>query len=159
MNQRESYEELLDVLQEQEAGLDALVVIAERQQEALVDSNYEAIERTAREMAEATVIVGELDLKRADLLSGLGREDASMADLVDEAASAGVTGFAETRDGLDRSMAALRAVQELNAHVIISASKLVERWAAALSGLIGSTYGSEGKAEMGETRSFLSRQA
>lgn len=159
MGTQESYEKLLDVLQRQEAALGALVVIAERQQDALVTSNYEGIERSAREMAQATVIVAELDIQRIGTLSEMGREDASISDLVEAAAGAGVSGFAETRDGLDRAMSALRTVQEINAQIILSASKLAERWAGALAGLVGSTYGPEGKAAMGDAGGFVSRQA
>ena len=159
MMPQESFERLLDILQQQEAALGALVVIAERQQEALVESNYQGIERSAKEMAEATVIVGEFDIERLKLLSKMGRQDASISELVEEAAIAGVTGFAETRDGIEGNMAALRTVQELNAHVILSVSKMMERWAGRLAGLMGATYGSEGKSAMGDTRSFLSRQA
>ena len=159
MTNRHAFEELLGILLEQEAGLAALVANTKRQQTALVASDYATVEQTATEMAQTTVRLRDLDARRTSILESLGRPEATISDLLEDAETAGVRGLGETQDRLQSTLGALRGLQEINASIILSASKLVDRWASALAGLAGGTYGSQGKSTSAESGGFVSRQA
>ena len=151
--------EILAVLLEEESSMVRLNALALDEQHALVSSDYGEIERVSHEMHLVADQVESAELRRARLMSANGHADASLSDLL---ALADLHGVTELRAASMRMVALaeqLRNAQEGNARLLLSAVKLRERWVNHVAGMHASTYGSEGKQELRQSRGIVWRSA
>lgn len=150
---------LLHLLLREEEALLNLVRLAGREQEALIASDYAAIESVSAEMAIAAQLLDGLERERETLLEAIGCRSGGLADVAEIALRAGVPGFEQARLRLLDAATELRDVQERNARLLLSAAKLRERWLSLLAGMASSTYGAEGRQELQQARRFVSKSA
>ena len=156
----ETLDSLLRTLLEEERVLTTLVALALEEQQALVISDYEAIESVSQDMQAAAASLEELEVQREALLRAMDARDATLADVVPTAHELGVAGFGEARERLIERATELQEAQERNARLILNAVKLRERWFNLLGGVGGSsTYGSGGRQDASLRRGFVSRSA
>lgn len=150
-------ESLVDMLMRQEVGLAELVGLALEEQAALVSSDYPAIERVSAAMIEAAQRLDALDRDRQALAERFGAVQTTATDHL--AAHAGADGFAAVQDRLLARAHELRAIQEANARLILSAVKVRERWYGMLAGRGAPTYGAAGRQSLHSARGIVSRSA
>lgn len=154
----ETLERLLDVLLRQERALAGLVQLAFEEQNAIVHSDYEAIQAVSARMLHHVEQIDALEAERETLTSRIGNV-AGLDELEPLADTLGVDGFGEARERLLALAAQLREAQEQNARLILGAVKLRERWLALLTGLGSSTYGAAGRQQLRQERGIVSRSA
>jgi hypothetical protein len=96
--------------------------------------------------------------ERAELLQALNAPDATLGDLEPLAVAAGLDGLAEARARMLAQAAELQEAQERNARLILSATRLRERWFRLLAGMDSTTYTQAGQTQQSGQR-FVSRSA
>lgn len=156
--QRERLEALAGVLRQQGALLGDLVRLSKEEQDALVQSDFDAIHRASERMLAVSQDLELLDREREALVTGFGKIE-TLEELVPTADALGVGAIAVLRDSLVAQATELRDLQEANARLILNAAKLRERWYGMLAGLSSPTYGSGGKQEFRQSRDIMSRSA
>ena len=152
-------ERMLDLLLREEEGLSRLIAFAVEEQQALVASDFVAIDRVSAEMQGAADEMEELERERGTLLEALGEPEATLEALLPEAIARGLPAFTEVRLRMAARAAELQEAQERNARLLLGAVKLQERWMNMLGGLTSSTYGAEGKQQLRPGRGIVSRSA
>lgn len=155
----ESLRSVLAVLLEEENKLIRLNALARAEQHALVSSNYDEIERVSNEMHAAADQIDALESQRSGMIGALGLPDVTLTDLLPLAEHYGVDGLREASERMLRLAADLRAAQEGNARLLLSAVKLRERWVNHVAGMHASTYGAAGKQQIRQSRGIVSRSA
>lgn len=155
---RARLEALLDVLLAQEEALGALVEAACDEESALVRSDYAAIEAISAHMQALADHLDELDEARSAIVTELGAGE-TLADLAPFADHHGMESFGPLQARLLARATALRAAQERNARLILSAVRLRERWYTLLAGLAAPTYGAAGRQELGAGHGLVSKSA
>lgn len=150
---------ILTLLLQEEQGLLRLNALALAEQAALVSSDYAEIERVSNEMNLVADQVETLELERARMMGAVGEADATLRELLPLADLHGVEGLRAASGRLIELADQLREAQEDNARLLLSAVKLRERWVNLFAGMRASTYGSEGKQEIRQTRGIVSRSA
>lgn len=156
--QRERLEALAEVLTGQDALLAELVRLSKEEQDALVQSDFEAIHRASEKMLAVSQDLEVLDRDREALVREFPAVQ-TLEDLVPLADDLGVHGYGPMRESLIARAAELRDLQEANARLILNAAKLRERWYGMLAGMSSPTYGSGGKQEFRQARDIVSRSA
>ncbi len=150
---------LLFLLLREEEALLHLVQLAGREQAALISSDYALIESVSLEMADAAKALEGLERERETLMEAIGCGRGSVTDVSELAIQAGIAGFEPVRVRLLHAASELRDAQERNARLLLSAAKMRERWLSLLAGMASSTYGSEGRQELHQSRRFVSKSA
>ncbi len=156
--QRERLEALAEVLTGQDALLAELVRLSKEEQDALVQSDFEAIHRASEKMLAVSQDLEALDRNREALVREFPTVQ-TLEDLVPLADDLGVHGYGPIRESLIARADELRDLQETNARLILNAAKLRERWYGMLAGMSSPTYGSGGKQEFRQARDIMSRSA
>jgi len=152
-------EAVLQTLLQEEAGLQELVVLALQEQEALITSDYPAIDRIGGDMLAVAHRVDDLERERQALLEPLGAGDLHLDALVPSFDAAGIPGFAAARLRLIARANELREAQERNARLILAAVKLQERWMSMFAALSSPTYSADGSQDLQASRGLMSRSA
>ena len=150
---------MVAILLEQEEALQRLLSLAFEEQQALVTSDYAAIERVSSAMHVAADRIDALEHQRARLAASLGNAEATLEQLLPLAKELGIEGLAESRLRMAALAAELQEAQEGNARLLLSAVKLRERWVNHIAGMQSSTYGAAGKQDMTQARGIVSRSA
>ena len=150
---------MVAILLEQEDALQCLLGLAFEEQQALVTSDYAAIERVSSAMHGAADRIDSLEHQRIKLAASLGDAEATLEELLPLADELGIQGLAESRLRMAALAAELQEAQESNARLLLSAVKLRERWVNHIAGLSSSTYGAAGKQDMTQARGIVSRSA
>lgn len=151
--------QVLRTLRTEEAELVALTVVARQELDALLRSDYEAVEAASSAMALRAHGIENLETERKRLLAEVGLEDETLDVVASAAEAAGVGGFADVRNSLLSSAAGLREAQERNARLLLSAMKLQERWITMFSALWSPTYGADGSQDRQVGHRLMSRSA
>lgn len=152
-------EAVLQTLLQEEAGLQELVVLAIQEQEALITSDYAAINRIGDDMLAVAHRVEDLERERQALLEPLSTGDLHLDALVPSFDAAGIPGFAAARLRLIARANELRDAQERNARLILAAVKLQERWMSMFAALSSPTYSADGSQDLQASRGLMSRSA
>lgn len=152
-------DELLQTLLEEEATLSKLLGLALEEQEALVESDFDAIDSVSAQMAEVAGVLESLEQRREQLMESVGQAGCTFEELAALADNHGVGGFSEARTRLAVAARELREAQECNANLIMGAMRLRERWLGLLAGMEAPTYGAGGRQELSQGRGFVSRSA
>ncbi|MCA9823174.1 MAG: flagellar protein FlgN [Dehalococcoidia bacterium] len=156
---RATFSRLLEVLVKEERYLVRLIELARDEREALLQSNYEAIDEVANQMISVAAELDSFEGERALLLQELDAPaGATLKDLEPLAVSAGADGLAEARERMVARADELQATQEQNARLILAATQLRERWFNLLMGMNPATYSDKGREERPGQR-FVSRSA
>ena len=155
---RDTLQQLLQLLVKEEGELLRLIELAGRERNALVSSDYDALNTISEEMLSVAGTLEAYEEQRAELLRELDNPGATLSDLEPLAAAAGVDGLAEARARMLAQAAELQGAQEQNARLILSATRLRERWFRLLAGMDSATYTQTGQAQQGGQR-FVSRSA
>lgn len=150
---------LLQTLMAEEAEIQALLVLALEEQDALIASDFTEISRVSSRMLSTARGLEDLERERARLLCSLGHEETTLDELVPVAEQAGIDGFSDTRLRLLATAARLREAQERNARLLLAAMKLQERWIAMFGALSAGTYAADGSQSAAPGRQYLSRSA
>lgn len=151
-------ESLSAVLLRQEAGLAQLIELATVEQHALVQSDFPEIERVAAAMMNACHRLEAMDAERDQLVQRIDG-GSTLEDAAHLASELGSESLADQRHRLIALAGRLRALQETNAALILSAARLRERWFSMLAGMTPSTYGAAGRQEMQSGRGLVSKSA
>lgn len=141
---RAALQQLLETLEAEEEHILQLIELAGREREALVANDFSAMDDITGSMLG---VAGELETceeRRASLLAELGRDGASLKELVALAEDEGIDGFSLRGERLEGAVGQLQELQEQNARLIISASNLRERWLGMLTRLASPTYTQRG---------------
>lgn len=154
----ELLESLLDLLLQQEDALTALVRLAMEEQEALIRSDYPAIEEVSGRMQEVADGMDRLDARRSAIVTQLGAGE-TLEELLPLAETHGMAAFGPLRERLLAEALQLREAQERNARLILNAVKLRERWYGLLAGMSAPTYGAAGRQELPRNRGLVSKSA
>ena len=152
-------EEVLTVLCEEERALAHLISLAMDEQQALIQSDFDAITSISARMAEAAEAIERGEARRLNLLRSVGAESLTLEELLPLADDLGVSGFADARLQLGARARELRDAQELNARLLLNAMKLRDRWANLLGGYLTPGYGSDGRRNVSDSRGTVSRSA
>lgn len=152
-------EKVLETLLLEERELAALVVLALEEQTALIASDYPEISRLGELMLIRAEVLGGLEQRRESLLHELGVGDSTLDTLLPLADDLGVAGFSEARVRLVARAAELREHQERNAHLLLSAMRLHEKWVNMFAAIASSTYGADGQQSLRAGRQFVSKSA
>lgn len=152
-------ESVLATLLLEEEELAALVVLALKEQEALVTADLGEIASVGDAMLVSANCLDRLERTRGSLLESIACEDMTLDLLVPVAEEHQVEGFAETRLRLVARAAELRAAQEGNARLLLSAMRLQEKWMNMFGSLASPTYGADGLQESQRGRRSVSRSA
>jgi hypothetical protein len=155
---KNTIEQLLRLLVKEEGELVRLIELAHQERDALVSSNYAALAAVSEEMLAVAGMLEGFEEERARLLQDLDTPGATLGDLEPLAVAAGVDGLAEARARMLAQTAELQEAQEQNARLILSATRLRERWFRLLAGMDSATYTQAGQAQQGGQR-FVSRSA
>ncbi len=131
---------------------------AMEEQEALIRSDYAAIEAVSGRMQEVADGMDRLEARRSAIVTELGAGE-TLEELLPLAETHGMAAFAPLRERLLAEALQLREAQERNARLILSAVKLRERWYALLAGMSAPTYGAEGRQELRGSRGLVSKSA
>lgn len=151
--------EVLALLCEEERALGRLLELALDEQQALIQSDFDAITVVSARMADAAESIERLEANRLNLLRSVGAEALTLEELLPLADDLGVSGFAEARLQLGARAQELRDAQELNARLLLNAMKLRDRWANLLGGYLTPGYGSDGRRNVSDSRGTVSRSA
>ena len=155
---KDTLEQLLRLLVKEESELVRLIELAHQERDALVTSDYVALTAVSEEMLAVAETLDAFEEERAGLLQAMNAPDATLGELEPLAVAAGVDGLAEARARMLAQTAELQEAQEQNARLILSATRLRERWFRLLSGMDSATYTQAGQAQQGGQR-FVSRSA
>ena len=151
--------DVLSLLCEEERALGRLLELALDEQQALIQSDFAAIETVSARMADAAESIERLEANRLNLLRSVGAEALTLEELLPLADDLGVSGFAEARLQMGTRAQELRDAQELNARLLLNAMKLRDRWANLLGGYLTPGYGSDGRRNVSDSRGTVSRSA
>ena len=151
--------EVLALLCEEEQALAALISLALEEQQALVQSDFEAISTISARMLESSNAIERIEENRLNLLRSAGAEALSLEELLPLADDLGVEGFAAARLALGARAQELQDAQEQNARLLLNAMKLRDRWANLLGGYLAPGYGSNGRRNVSDSRGTVSRSA
>lgn len=151
--------DVLALLCEEERALGRLLELALDEQQALIQSDFDAITAVSARMADAAESIERLEANRLNLLRSVGAEALTLEELLPLADDLGVSGFAEARLQLGARAQELRDAQELNARLLLNAMKLRDRWANLLGGYLTPGYGSDGRRNVSDSRGTVSRSA
>jgi hypothetical protein len=146
-------------LLDEEETLGPLLTLAGEEQDALVRSDFDAVDAISSRMTTVAAELEALELRREQLMESAGQSGCSFEELAEFADNHGVDGFDDARMRLGRAARELREVQECNANLILSAMRVRERWVALVAGLVPSTYGAEGRQHLKPGRGIVSRSA
>lgn len=141
MEARAALEQLLVTLAEEETHIARLLQLGLRERDALVASDYDALNEVTAAMLATADDMDECEARRAALLDTLGKHGAGLDEIATFAGQFGFHGISEKGDTLRASIYALREVQEQNAQLLLSATRLRERWLAMLTRLSNPSYG------------------
>ena len=147
----EVLQQVLSLFWEEEQALAALMRLALDEQQALVESDFDAVAGISNRMIDAA--------NSMNLLRSVGAEALTLEDLLPLADDLGVDGFAEARLQLGARARELRDAQEQNARLLLNAMKLRDRWANMLGGYLAPGYGSNGRRGVSNSRGTVSRSA
>lgn len=150
---------ILAVLLEEEQGLLRLNELALAEQRALVSSDYDEIERVSHEMHIVADQIESSELRRVRMMGAVAESEATLSEILALADRHGVDGFRDASTRMILLVDKLRAAQEGNARLLLSAVKLRERWVNHVAGMHASTYGAEGKQQIRQSRGIVSRSA
>jgi len=137
-------EQLLSTLTREESLIGTLLELGLRERDALVNSDYAALNDVTAAMIDAADRMDACEAERESLLSELGKKGASLQEIVELAVSHGVEGFSAKGSDLRHQVDALHDIQEQNASLLISAARLRERWLTMLTRLSSASYGPDG---------------
>lgn len=151
--------QILELLCEEERALAGLLELALKEQEALVNSDFEQISSVSERMLVAAAAIEQMETRRLNLLRSAGAEDATLEELLPLADDLGVSGFATARLQLVARAGELRDAQEQNARLLLNAMRLRDRWANLLGGFAAPGYGSTGRRNSHDSRGTVSRSA
>lgn len=154
-----AFEEILEILHQEEVSLARLLAFALEEQAALIESDFGRIDRVSNQMLEAAATIEGLGKSRSSILRSLDSEGLSLEGLCPVAEGLGVTGFASARHRLLARALELKTVQEQNARLLLTAIKLRDRWANLLGGFVAPGYASNGRRDAGTTQGTVSRTA
>ena len=152
-------ESVLATLLMEEEELAALIVLALKEQEALVSADLGEIARVGDAMLVTASSLERLERTRESLLASIDCEALTLDVLVPVAEQHSVEGFAEARLRLVARAAELREAQEGNARLLLSAMRLQEKWMNMFGSLASPTYGADGLQDSQRGRRFVSRSA
>jgi hypothetical protein len=155
---KDMLEQLLRLLVKEEGELVHLIELAHEERDALVSSNYTMLTAISDEMLSVAGTLEGFEEERAELLQALNAPDATLGDLEPLAVAAGLDGLAEARARMLAQAAELQEAQERNARLILSATRLRERWFRLLAGMDSTTYTQAGQTQQSGQR-FVSRSA
>ena len=155
----EALGELLATLLTEEQTLGDLLALAVEEQDALVRSDFGAVDALSERMAKVAAQLESLELRREQLMESVGQSGGSFEELARLADNHGVDGFDAARSRLGQTARELREAQECNANLILSAMRVRDRWMTLMAGLTSSTYGAEGRQELKRGRGIVSRSA
>jgi hypothetical protein len=155
----EILQQVLSLFWEEEQALAALMRLALDEQQALVESDFDAVAGISNRMIDAANSIEALEANRLNLLRSVGAEALTLEDLLPLADDLGVDGFAEARLQLGARARELRDAQEQNARLLLNAMKLRDRWANMLGGYLAPGYGSNGRRGVSNSRGTVSRSA
>ncbi len=149
--------ELLGTLLKEEELLARLSGLSQVQRQALINSQFAAIESINDEMIATANELLPLEQMRITVIEQLGvatlSEAAALAD------NLGVAGFAQAQKRLLAAATDFRSGQEQNASLVLHAIRLRDRWMNFLGGKTTPTYGAGGKREVTQQRQIVSRTA
>lgn len=151
--------DVLALLCDEEKALGSLIQLALDEQQALVESNFDAITTISARMVDAAECIERIETNRLNLLRSVGAESLTLEELLPLADDLGVSGFAEARLQLGARAQELRDAQEQNARLLLNAMKLRDRWANLLGGYLTPGYGSNGRRNVSDSRGTVSRSA
>ena len=152
-------EQVLSLLCDEEQALNGLIAFALEEQEALVESDFDAISATSARMLDAVEEIERIEANRLNLLRSVGAESLTLEELLPLADDLGVEGFTAARLQLGARAQELRDAQEQNARLLLNAMKVRDRWANMLAGQIAPGYSSNGRRSIGDSRGTVSRSA
>ena len=150
---------ILAVLLEEEQGLLRLNELALAEQRALVSSDYDEIERVSHEMHIVADQIESSEPRRVRMTGAVAESEATLSEILPLADRHGVDGLRDASTRMILLADQLRAAQEGNARLLLSAVKLRERWVNHVAGMPVSTYGAEGKPQIRQSRGIVSRSA
>jgi hypothetical protein len=151
-------EQLVRLLLKEEDELLRLIELAHNERDALVSADYVSLNAISDEMLAVAGTLDAFKEERAGLLCELDAPDATLGELEPLAVAAGVVGLTEARARMLAEAAELQEAQEQNARLILSATRLRERWFRLLSGMDSATYTQAGQTQQSGQR-FVSRRA
>ena len=155
----ETLDAILSVLSEEEEQLARLLGLALEEQRALVTSNTNALEEINAKMLELAEGIDVLEDRRGKLLGEFAEGVETLSELMPLAQDLGVDGFGAARERLVDAAVRLQRAQERNAHLIMAAMRLGERWMNLAAGMTSPTYGAAGKQRAGRSNGLMSRSA
>ncbi len=135
----------VQTLMQLQAALDRLIALSRELEDALIRSDFAAIEAVTRELEG--VLEG---------FPGAERVNESEASLQGEEGPADDLGMKDLRALLAQRLAELRAIEERNARLILEAIRLRQRWSELFARMIAPTYGPTGRAAV--PRPILQRE-
>ncbi len=141
MDTRSALEQLLATLTEEESHIAELLQLGLRERDALVSSDYEALNAVTALMLDAADRMDQCEVRREALLVDLERHGAGLTAITELAVQLGMDDFSQKGKDLRASVDALRDVQEQNAQLILSATRLRERWLSMLTRMSSPSYG------------------
>jgi len=151
--------EVLALLCEEELALAGLITLALDEQQALVESDFDAINAISARMLTVAETIERVEANRLNLLRSVGADGLSLEELLPVADDLGVHGFPEARLQLGARAQELRDAQEQNARLLLNAMKLRDRWANLVAGYFTPGYGSDGRRNVSDSRGTVSRSA
>lgn len=149
--------QLLGTLLKEEELLARLNGLSQVQRQALINSQFAAIESINEAMLATANDLVPFEIERAALLTQLGVSTLIEASTLAE--SLGVAGFAPAQKRLLAAAAEFRGGQEQNAALVLHAIRLRDRWMNFLGGKTSPTYGAGGKRELTQQRQIVSKTA
>lgn len=152
-------ESVLTVLVAEEEQLARLLDLALEERLALITSDFGALEKVNARMLELASGLEDLEQRRDQILSGIEMGVDTLDQLTPIADDLGVDGFDDARERLIQAAVRLQEAQETNAHLILAAMRLSERWVNLAAGLGSPTYGAAGKQRLDQARGLMSRSA
>lgn len=152
-------EALAGVLAREEAALTELLRQADATRDALIASDFAALESANRSMQSSTSELLRLGRERETLLVSFGGPGATLNDALALASELGLSLLEVRRQRLAATASLLQQAQERNARLVLGAVRLRERWFNMLAGMISPTYGSAGRQNPAASRRFVSKTA
>ena len=155
---RPRLESLLEVLGREEALLEELIELAREEQQALLSSDFPAIQHVSDRMLYAARRIDVLEEERESNVALL-QPGATLEELMPLAEGEQVEGFGPMCDSLVKRLIDYRDIQERNAQLILASIKIRERWVGVLAGMAPQTYGSQGRGTVRQRNGLVSKSA
>ena len=155
---RSRLEALLEVLGREKALLEELIELAREEQQALLSSDFPAIQYVSDRMLDAARRIDVLEEERESTVTFL-RPGATLEELMPLAEEEQVEGLGPMCDNLVARLVDYRDIQERNAQLILASFKIRERWVGVLAGMAPQTYGAEGRGNIRQRNGLVSKSA